>query len=68
VFGVEAASKRYFHKSAAQLTTAESALLAAVLPAPKRFSVIRPSGYLRARQAWIMAQMPDVDTGSVLMH
>lgn len=68
VFGVEAASKRYFHKSAAQLTTAESALLAAVLPAPKRFSVTRPSGYLRARQAWIMAQMPDVDTGTLLMH
>lgn len=66
VFGVDAASHRYFHKSAAQLTVAESALLAAVLPAPKHFSVTRPSGYLRARQAWIMTQMPDVDTGTVL--
>lgn len=66
VFGVEAASHRYFHKSAAQLTLAESALLAAVLPAPKHFSVARPSGYLRARQAWIMSQMPDVDVGAVL--
>lgn len=65
-FGVEAASRRYFHTSAARLTTAESALLAAVLPAPKRFSVTRPSNYLRARQMWIMAQMADVDTGSVL--
>lgn len=57
VFGVEAASRRYFHKSAAQLGPQEAALLAAVLPAPKQLTVNRPSSYLRARQAWIAAQM-----------
>ena len=57
VFGVEAASQRYFRKSAARLSNSEAALLAAVLPAPKRYRVDRPSSYVRARQAWITRQM-----------
>ena len=65
VFGVEAAGHQYFHKSAAQLNIAEAALLAAVLPAPKRLLVNKPSNYLRARQAWIESQMPQVDTNGL---
>jgi monofunctional glycosyltransferase len=57
VFGVEAASRRYFGKSAAKLTPQEGALLAAVLPAPKRLLVNKPSGFVRARQGWIGRQM-----------
>nr|WP_318384617.1 monofunctional biosynthetic peptidoglycan transglycosylase [uncultured Enterobacter sp.] len=57
VFGVEAASQRYFHKPASRLTMSEAALLAAVLPNPIRFKADAPSGYVRNRQAWIMRQM-----------
>jgi monofunctional biosynthetic peptidoglycan transglycosylase len=57
VFGVEAASRRYFGKPAAKLTAQEGALLAAVLPAPKRLQVTKPSGFVRARQGWIGRQM-----------
>ena len=57
VFGVEEASRRYFHKPASRLTMAEAALLAAVLPNPIRFKAAAPSGYVRSRQAWIMNQM-----------
>ncbi|HQR48457.1 MAG TPA: monofunctional biosynthetic peptidoglycan transglycosylase [Steroidobacteraceae bacterium] len=56
-FGVQAASRRYFHKDAARLTRDEAALLAAVLPAPKRFRADAPSSYVRRRQAWIERQM-----------
>ena len=56
-FGVEAASQRYFHKSASKLTASEAALLAAVLPNPIRFRADAPSGYVRSRQAWILRQM-----------
>ncbi|MGS3448738.1 monofunctional biosynthetic peptidoglycan transglycosylase [Klebsiella electrica] len=56
-FGVEAASQRYFHKPASQLTASEAALLAAVLPNPIRFRADAPSGYVRSRQAWILRQM-----------
>ena len=35
----------------------EAALLAAVLPNPKRYRVDAPSAYVRARQRWILQQM-----------
>lgn len=57
VFGVEAATQRYFHKPASRLSLSEAALLAAVLPNPLRFKANAPSGYVRSRQAWIMRQM-----------
>lgn len=57
VFGVEAASQRYFNKPASRLSLSEAALLAAVLPNPIRFKADAPSGYVRNRQAWIMRQM-----------
>lgn len=56
VYGAEAASRRYFGKSAAALTAQEAALLAAVLPSPKRFRVDAPTPYLRKRAAWIAGQ------------
>lgn len=57
VFGVEEASKKFFKKSANQLTMEEAALLAAVLPNPHRFKVKSPSSYVLKRQAWILHQM-----------
>ena len=57
VWGVEAASRRFFGKPARRLSRQEAALLAAVLPNPKRFRVDAPSGYVRQRQAWILGQM-----------
>jgi len=56
-FGVQAASHRFLHKDASRLTRADAALLAAVLPAPNRYRVDAPSGYVRRRQAWIERQM-----------
>jgi monofunctional biosynthetic peptidoglycan transglycosylase len=56
-YGVQAASRRFFHKDAAQLNRSEAALLAAVLPAPTRFKVDAPSRYVRKRQAFIERQM-----------
>ena len=57
VWGVEAASRRYFRKPAASLNRPEAALLASVLPNPKRFRVANPSPYVRQRQDWILWQM-----------
>jgi monofunctional biosynthetic peptidoglycan transglycosylase len=57
VWGVEAASQRFFGKPAKRLSRQEAALLAAVLPNPKRFRADAPSGYVRQRQAWILQQM-----------
>jgi monofunctional biosynthetic peptidoglycan transglycosylase len=57
VFGIEAASRRYFLKPAAQLRPEEAALLAAVLPNPQRLKVTHPSAYVEERRAWILQQM-----------
>ncbi|TDB51689.1 monofunctional biosynthetic peptidoglycan transglycosylase [Photorhabdus khanii] len=57
IFGVEEASRYYFHKSASQLTASEAALLAAVLPNPHRYKVNAPSAYVLQRQQWILRQM-----------
>ena len=57
VFGVGAAADVYFHKRASRLSQYDAALLAAVLPSPKRMRVNAPSGYVRARQEWILGQM-----------
>src|SRR5262245_41599455 len=43
IFGVEAASRYYFHKSAAELTRHEAVLLVAVLPNPRFRNPARPS-------------------------
>jgi len=56
-WGVQAASRRFFRKDAARLTRAEAALLAAVLPSPKRLRADAPSNYVQRRQAWIQRQM-----------
>lgn len=57
IYGVEAASNRFFHKPARRLEPREAALLAAVLPNPIKLRVDRPSPYVRKRQAWILRQM-----------
>ncbi|HEX5758292.1 MAG TPA: PBP1A family penicillin-binding protein, partial [Thermoanaerobaculia bacterium] len=50
-YGAEAASRYYFAKPAAQLTLAEAATLAGILPAPSRYSPYRrPEVVLRQRQ------------------
>ncbi|XGC80004.1 monofunctional biosynthetic peptidoglycan transglycosylase [Bdellovibrio bacteriovorus] len=54
VYGVEAASKKYFKKNAKNLTPHQASLIAAVLPNPRRFRIERPSIYVMARQRRIL--------------
>ena len=56
-FGVEAASQRYFHKSAHDLSAAEAALLAGVLPNPLRFRAGQPGPQARAKQLRVLRNM-----------
>ncbi len=53
IFGAEAASRTYFHKPASRLTREEAARLAAVLPAPRRWS---PRGTIASRRATIILE------------
>lgn len=55
-YGVEAASRRYFNCSAADLSAEQSALLIGVLPAPGHHRPDRPSESLKRRAWWILEQ------------
>ena len=57
VFGIKAASKRYFDKLPKELSSEEAAMLAAVLPRPAISNVNDPRPELRKRQRWILKQM-----------
>lgn len=61
VFGIEAASKKYFDKSASKLTRHEAALIAASLPNPKRFKVKPLTPYVSSRALWVMRQMNNLE-------
>lgn len=57
IYGAQAAAQRHFGVSAAQLTRTQAARLVATLPNPKAMSPNPPGDYVRARAAWIEAQM-----------
>jgi monofunctional biosynthetic peptidoglycan transglycosylase len=60
VYGVEAAAQRYFGAPASTIHGERAALLAAALPAPRRFDPSRPSTSLRRRATTIAARAPQV--------
>ena len=57
VYGVEAASKYWFNKSASKLSQQEAAAIAAILPNPKTYRANPASSYIQSRKDWIVRQM-----------
>lgn len=60
LYGVEAAAQHYFQKPASALNPAQAALLASVLPNPRKWSAASPGPYVRGRQMWVLAQMANI--------
>lgn len=60
VYGVHATAMIFLGKEPSQLTKGEAALMAAVLPNPKRFSVRAPSRYVQQRARQIERQMSNL--------
>jgi len=56
IYGAEAAARHYFDKSASALSAYEAALLAAVVPSPRRWSAAKPGPYVRGRTETIQAR------------
>ncbi len=57
IYGIEAASKHYFKKSAKDLSKRESAAIAAILPNPRKWSASKPNAYIVKRQYRILKRM-----------
>ncbi len=57
IFGAEAASRHYFNTGARNLSRAQAAAIAAILPNPRKYSASLPNPYMKRRIAWISGQM-----------
>jgi penicillin-binding protein 1A len=58
-YGIEAASQRYFDKSAKNLTVGEAALLAGLLKAPSRYSPVSESERAATRATVVLNEMEE---------
>ncbi len=56
IYGAEAGSRHYFSKTSNRLTRREAALLAALLPSPRRYRIQPPTPFIEQRVAWIQQQ------------
>ena len=59
-FGAEAAAQNYFGISAAELTPAQAARLAAILPNPEAWEAVHPGRYVRKRTGTLVARQSQV--------
>ncbi len=57
VVGAEAASQKYFHKSAADIDSSQAAGMAAILPNPHIWSPINPNNQVKERRDRIIKDM-----------
>lgn len=61
IFGIEAASQKYFRKPASKLTRSEAAMIASSLPNPKRYTVKPSSVYVSRKYPWVVRQMNNLE-------
>ena len=67
VYGIDAAAKHYFAKSAKSLTRTEAAMIAGCLPNPKVYTIKPLSHHVAVRYPWVLSQMsqlqddPDIE-------
>jgi monofunctional biosynthetic peptidoglycan transglycosylase len=66
IYGIEAASRKYFKHSASKITRSEAAMIAACLPNPVRYTVKPMSRYVAKKYPWVMRQMSNLQGDSDL--
>lgn len=57
IYGIGAASKRYYRCAPSELSRQQCALITATLPNPRKYKVIAPSAYVSKRQQRILREM-----------
>jgi monofunctional biosynthetic peptidoglycan transglycosylase len=68
IYGAEAAARTYFGKSASELTSSESALLAGAIINPRFHDPARPTARLRNRQEMVLRRMGKVTPPPVIVE
>ena len=62
VYGIEAASNYYYNKKAKELNSSEAASIAAIVPAPRKWSPIKKSKKVARHSQWIINNMGKTGT------
>jgi monofunctional biosynthetic peptidoglycan transglycosylase len=57
IYGIKAASRKYYGKSPSKISISQAATLAAIIPNPKKRNPVKPSRYVIARRGDIINQM-----------
>jgi monofunctional biosynthetic peptidoglycan transglycosylase len=60
IYGIESASQFYFQTSASKLTKKQAAMLAAIIPSPRKWNPNKPTVYLTKRKDWILGQINQI--------
>jgi penicillin-binding protein 1A len=60
-YGVSAAAQVYFNKDLQDISVAEAATLAGVLPAPSRYNPVRSAANAEMRRGYVLGRMHDLD-------
>jgi monofunctional biosynthetic peptidoglycan transglycosylase len=60
IFGIEAAARKYFKKSAKDLSREEAAMIIACLPNPKKYTVVPVSRWVAWKKNFILRQMYNI--------
>jgi len=58
IYGIEAASQSYFHKSSSNLTSRESALIASCLPNPRKWTPDKPTSFINRKAGIVQHYLP----------
>ena len=62
IYGAEAASQYWFHKSAKKLSRYQAASIAVILPNPRKYKASGSSNYVENRKSWLVRQMNNYGT------
>jgi monofunctional biosynthetic peptidoglycan transglycosylase len=57
IYGIEPAARKYFGKGASELLPEEAAILAAMIPNPRRYTPARNLKYLERRKSEILSRL-----------
>jgi monofunctional glycosyltransferase len=61
IYGAEAAARQYFHRSAAELSSEQALRLAVILPAPLKWSAVRPGPYVLERIGVVRRRIDQIE-------
>lgn len=65
IYGIGAASQAYYRKPSSRLLREEAAMIAAVLPSPRKRNPVKPTGYMQQRQQQILDLMNKTGTAKL---